>query len=164
MKLTKTLLKIGKIIFIGILSVILLFNIISIIQRVVSDEQIPLIMGYGNAVIITGSMEPAISPGDIVVIHKQDDYEVGDIVTYMSNSAITHRIVEKTADGYVTQGDANNARDPEIEKSRIVGKVTTVIPQVGDILLFLQNPLHLLIVILLIFAVFEIPRLFRKRS
>ena len=163
MKVIKISLKIFKFIFIGILAIILLLNFINIFKRVVSKEQLPLVFGYGSALIVTGSMEPAIMPGDMVVIHEQDDYEPGDIVTYHgNNSPITHRILERTPNGYITQGDANNKDDGEIEKSRIVGRVVRTIPGVGNVILFFQSPPGILILVAGLFVIIELPRLIEK--
>ena len=160
----KVIFKICKFVFIGVLSLILLANLYNLVQRTVFKQEIPLILGYGNAVIITGSMEPTIIPGDIVIIHKQNEYNVGDIVTFKENSYITHRITEKTVNGYITQGDANNASDDEIDKKRVVGKVIKIVPQAGNVIFYLQNPFYMLILIIIFFAILELPRFFRKRS
>lgn len=162
MKITKLLLRICKVIFIGVLGAVLLLNIANVFKRVFLKEEIPLVLGYGSAVIITGSMEPTISPGDIVVIHKQQSFAVGDIVAYRSDKPITHRIVEKTRNGYITQGDANSADDGEIEYSRMIGKVVKVIPKIGNIILFFQSPLGMLILIIGLFILIEAPIWFKK--
>ena len=163
MKIVKLALKIFNIILIIVLSAVVLFNGIGIFKRLVLKEQIPLVLGYGNAVIITGSMEPEIMHGDMVIVHKQKDYEIMDIVAYQGNSRpVTHRIVGKTANGYITQGDVNNIDDGEIEHSRIIGKVIKTIPRVGSTILFLQSPLGILILIIGLFVVIEAPRLIEK--
>ena len=162
MKILQKSLKIGKCIIIGALAVVLLLNLIGIFKRVVLKEQIPVVLGFGSAVIVTGSMEPSVRIGDMIVIHRQNDYQVGDIVTYQLNSPITHRIVEKMPDGYITQGDANNACDPKIEGELIIGKVVLIIPKVGNLTLFFQEPLGMLVLIFGLFAVMESPAIVRK--
>ena len=133
-KTTKLLLKICKIIFIGVLLFAILLNMISIFKRLLLKEQMPLVLGYGNAVIITGSMEPEILPGDMVIVHSQNDYAIDDIVTYQgNNNPITHRIIAKTPEGYITQGDANNIPDEKVLKQQMLGKVIFVLPKVGGI-------------------------------
>lgn len=155
----KILLKICKGIIIGVLAIIILLNVTVIIKKVALNEQLPMVLGFGTAVILTGSMEPTIIPGDIVIIHNQEEYEIGDIVTYQSNSTVTHRIVEKTSDGYITQGDANNTSDGEIEQSRIIGKVLMIIPKAGNVILFFQSQLGMVVLIISLFAMIEVPRL-----
>ena len=159
----KVLLKIFKFIFIIVLAAVILLNIISIFKRVILKEPIPLVFGYGNAIIITGSMEPAIMPGDMIILHKQSDYKTGDVVTYQGNNTpITHRIVGIVPGGYITQGDANNMDDGEIDPIRIIGKVVKTIPNIGGAILFFQSPFGMLVLIVGLFAMVEIPRLIEK--
>ena len=57
-------------------------------------------------------------------IIKQDNYKIGDIVTYKKNNGyITHRIIKINKNEITTKGDANNIEDESIEKKNIVGKV-----------------------------------------
>lgn len=83
----------------------------------------PMVFGTGCALVLTGSMEPTITPGSLIVICEKDDYEIGDVITYMNESgmSITHRLVAISGDNYIVQGDANNIADPPIDKSQIVG-------------------------------------------
>lgn len=94
-------------------------------------------------VVLSGSMEPKIHPGSIVIINQQRDYEVGDVVTFGANTLktipTTHRIVEiKEVDGvkmYTTKGDANNSPDSAtISKDTVRGKVFVSVPYVGYLL------------------------------
>lgn len=110
----------------------------------------------GVKIVQSGSMEPAISTGSIVVIHQNRDYEVGDIITFFFNPRdtipTTHRITKVTsADGevrYQTKGDANDNQDPRlIEKEAVVGKVMFSIPYVGYILDFAKKPLGFALII-----------------
>lgn len=76
--------------------------------------------------IKSGSMIPEIGVGDIIVIMKQEEYKEDDIITYQVNDSyfITHRIVKKEEDGYVTKGDNNNTADREkVKVEQINGKV-----------------------------------------
>ena len=69
-------------------------------------------------------MENDIHAGDYILIVKQNDYKIGDIITFeKADGFITHRIVKKNGDMITTKGDANNVEDEEINKSLIVGKV-----------------------------------------
>lgn len=80
----------------------------------------------GTLLICSGSMEPELEIGDIIIIKKYDNYEIGDIVTYLDddNILVTHRIIEKTENGFVLKGDNNNTKDKEIvNKDIIAGKV-----------------------------------------
>ena len=71
----------------------------------------------------TGSMEDSIHTGDYILILKKNNYQVGDIVTYIKDGYhVTHRIIKKNGDKVVTKGDANNTPDEEISVNNIVGK------------------------------------------
>ena len=72
----------------------------------------------------TGSMEDGIHTGDYILICKQSDYKIGDIVTYEKNGYhVTHRIIKKNGNKVITKGDANNTPDEEISLDDIVGRV-----------------------------------------
>ena len=72
----------------------------------------------------SGSMEPCLKTNDLVIIKKFDDYNIGDIVTYTDKGIyVTHRIISKKNNTFVTKGDANSAEDEPIYKNSIVGKV-----------------------------------------
>jgi len=158
----KRILKIGKYIVLTVLATVLLFSVAGIVRRVAFREEIPLVLGYGNAVIISGSMMPTISVGDVVVIRKQNEYFVNDIITFKERSHITHRIVERTENGYITKGDANNTTDPEITQDQIIGRVVWVIPKVGNLVFFLQNTRNLIIMALLGLVAIVFTRIIRR--
>ena len=72
----------------------------------------------------TGSMEGEIHAGDYILMLRQKEYHVGDVVTYKINEYfVTHRIMEINGDKVITKGDANNVNDKEFDISQIEGKV-----------------------------------------
>lgn len=76
--------------------------------------------------VLSNSMSPEFNKGDIIVIKKQKDYEIGEIITYQTNEKdyVTHRVIEKYEDGFITKGDNNNVEDKEkIKIEQIKGKV-----------------------------------------
>ncbi len=92
------------------------------------------LFGYRLFYVVTGSMEPVIPEGALIVVRESDEYIVGDIITFYSkDDAIegypnTHEIIELvTEDGelkYRTKGKANNTPDDDlVEKKDIIGKV-----------------------------------------
>lgn len=87
---------------------------------------------FGLEVLIvkSNSMNPIIYKDDIVVIKKQDEYEIGDIISYkdVQGNTITHRIIEKNEDVYCTKGDNNNTKDDiPIHIENIQGKVISIL-------------------------------------
>ena len=106
-------------------------------------------------IVLTGSMEPAISPGDIIVTMPIDRKtpEIGDVVAYQARrfngekvAVFSHRIISGNInDGFVVKGDANKSPDSQKAKgSDILGVVLFVIPFIGNLLtpkaLFLLIP------------------------
>lgn len=162
MKTMKKIVKAGRFFVIVVLLLLILVNAIMIVQHTVLGQGMPLIFGYGKAVVVTGSMEPAITAGDMVIIKEQDNYEVGDIVLYKANSYIVHRIVDLTEDGFITQGDANNVDDGEILHGQIVAKVVLVIPKIGFVADFLKSPLGILVIVIGLLALIELSNLVDK--
>ena len=72
----------------------------------------------------TGSMEDNIHVGDYVLIATKKNYEIGDVVTFKKDGyLVTHRIIKKDGNMFVTKGDANNDEDGPIYLDQIVGKV-----------------------------------------
>ena len=98
-------------------------------------------MGYSLFEVQTGSMEPEISAGDWIIVKNQKDYEPDDVVTFeVDGEFVTHRIVQKYGDTFVTQGDANNAKDEPITKEQIVGEEIKTLPTLGILRKTILNP------------------------
>lgn len=109
--------------------------------------------GWKALNVLTGSMEPALHPGDLVLIHRVPLAELkpGDIITYTNprnpTQTITHRYVStKEVAGVplvTTKGDANPSNDAAFPGGRVVGRVATIIPGAGQLTNWLHNPLAL---------------------
>jgi len=118
-----------------VLLAIILANLYLIVSRTVFNVSMPKILGFSHVKVMSGSMEPEINVGDLLIVQEKDSYEAGDIVTYSSgNSLVTHRVIEVVETHVMTQGDANNTADPEVPKETIHGRVVLVIPKVGNLL------------------------------
>ena len=104
------------------------------------------------SVVLTGSMEPQIFPGDTILIRKiaeeQEIYALGegDIINFKREDiTITHRIIEVKKDeagnvSFRTKGDNNKTADVEIvNPNDVKGTVLKVIPKVGTPILILKN-------------------------
>ena len=111
---------------------VLILIIFAKVKMMFSDEEYFELFGYSIFSVRTGSMEPAISQNDIIVVKRTNDYQIDDIVTFKSDDDyITHRIVTKIGNKVVTKGDANNARDVAIEEKDIIGEVVKVFSKAG---------------------------------
>lgn len=139
-RIGKFIRKVGSICLLLLMLSVIGCNLYMIVQRVCYQEAYPMIFGYTTAVAVSGSMADVIEIDDLVVVHREDHYELGDIVTYQcGKSLVTHRIVGKTKEGFRTKGDANNIEDLDpVKEEKILGKVVTVIPGIGKIL-YLPN-------------------------
>lgn len=102
------------------------------------------LIGYRSYVVLSESMMPSISPGDVVLVKNinRTTIKENDIVTfYEYDETVTHRIKEVLDNGYITKGDNNISNDLQIIKEEnIVGKVVLIVPIVGKIFLLLSNP------------------------
>ena len=117
---------------------------------------IPIPGNFEVRVVQSGSMEPAIHTGSVVVIKPSSEYGVGDIITFSdptNNTPTTHRIVAlgtTAEDTFVTKGDANDGNDMgEISKERIMGKVVASIPFVGYLLDAGKKPIGFALLVVL---------------
>lgn len=102
-------------------------------------------------IVRTGSMAPTLPVGSLVVIGKQAEYGVGDIVTYKAqDNFVTHRIISVADGKYQTKGDANNVPDGTlIASSAVVGKLRLSVPYVGSVVTFARTPLGFSLLIVL---------------
>lgn len=118
----------------------LFFVCIAVIALFLIASMIPITGNYKIMIVQSGSMEPAIKMGSIVIIKPIEDYKINDIITFGPNTktkpSITHRIYDIKVVGdqpvYITKGDINNAPDQkEITGKEIIGKVLFSVPYIG---------------------------------
>ncbi len=116
--------------------------------------------------VLSGSMEPAVHTGSVVIVKPITNYKVGDIITFGPNTKTQiptpHRIAEiRVQEGqtiYKTQGDANNAEDmKEVLGKDVIGKVYISAPYAGYVVDFVRKPIGLILVIVLpaVFIVYD---------
>ncbi len=148
---------------------LLLINVTLIVKSYTNPNQVPDFMGYKPFIVLSGSMEPEIMTGDMVLVKKTDagNLQKGDVISYKSGEAvITHRIVDVTAeDGevrYVTQGDANDSPDQTmVRPADVEGIYRRRIPGMGKAAMFMQTTTGMIIFVvcpLLLFIVWDIIR------
>lgn len=117
----------------------------------------PLFVGLHPFVIISGSMEPTIHTGSVVLARtvSPSDLHVGDVIAFNphANAAlpIVHRIValtERNGTRYATtRGDANTGDDAEMALTGPVLKVDMAIPLVGYAVYYAAQPIGTLVLI-----------------
>lgn len=115
---------------------------------------VPLAGDTHYLVVHSGSMEPALPVGSVVVIKPVDPNKLqkNDIISFKHSGPqlLTHRIIDITDEGFMTKGDASKAADSFIvEKEDIIGKVIFTIPYLGYLNSFVNTPLGLTLLIIL---------------
>jgi len=100
--------------------------------------------------VLTGSMEPEIPQGALIIINRLNpsELQVGDDITFAAgeNITFTHRILSVYENysntggfGFQTYGINNDSPDEGIvTESNVVGRVVHVIPFVGNVVTFMQ--------------------------
>ena len=103
---------------------------------------VPRVVGGVPLTILTGSMEPGLPPGTLVVVRPVDpaDIRVGDVVTYQIRpgvpGVISHRVVGVTVGEagrtFTLKGDANAEPDRDaVVEGQVMGEVWYSVPWLG---------------------------------
>lgn len=132
-----------------ILFLTLLFILFVVISSKASGGE-PQFLGYQLKTVLSGSMEPGIKTGSIIVVKSAEDktqFKKGDVITFKADETmiVTHRIIEvnKTSKDviYKTKGDNNNTADLEpVLSQNVIAKYTGLtIPYIGYFLNFSQS-------------------------
>ena len=108
---------------------------------------VPRIFGIQVYGVLSGSMEPAYSVGDLIytVPTDKEDIEVGDVISYLLNedgTVATHRVVEIDEDNtyFYTKGDANNTADGSpVHYNNVIGVVRFGIPLFGYVAVYMST-------------------------
>ena len=84
-------------------------------------------------IVSSPSMGTTAPVGTLVAVRGQASYAVGEVVSYArSGKVYTHRIVDITQQGFITQGDINASPDAfPVAQSQIVGSVTFIGKNLG---------------------------------
>ena len=133
------------------------------------------LLGFQCYTVISGSMEPAYSVGDLLYVKETDPntIQVGDPITFVLNEDLvvaTHRVVRIDVESsrFYTKGDANEIEDQNpVHFNNVIGVPQFAIPKLGYVSDFVQNPPGTYITIgigaLLILLVF-LPDMFGKKQ
>lgn len=161
-KLCKNIVRISLLVICGI---ILGFNIYNANARKLVGDGLPMPLGIGSAVVLSGSMEPELSKGDMIFVKEADSYKEGDVVVYQEGSIlVVHRIIEIDGENVIAKGDANQSADEPVNISAIKGKVCFTVPFVGNIINIIKTPVGTICIIVMAIALIEIPRLREKKK
>lgn len=119
-----------------------------------NPDEIPSFFGYKSFTVLSNSMQPSFSAGDMVFVKDKPTSEiaVNDVITFKETDQklITHRVVGQTKQGFVTKGDNNNVEDEEIVKpDDVVGTHAFTIPKAGYVSKFVSSPMGITLLILI---------------
>jgi signal peptidase len=137
---------------------------------------VPLLFGFHAFSVLSGSMEPTIGTGDVVVVRTISplDARIGDVVSFRDpedpKRLLSHRVIEMRVapDGvfFVTKGDANTGVERwRIDRAGTIGQVDYRIPKLGYVTNRIGSRfgrLAFLVVPVLLLAVSELRRLWRS--
>lgn len=153
---------IGVFTWICLLLAIVIFFVVFFTNFTNSDNK-KAIFGYKFLIVNSDSMSKSnlsenestfFDAGDIIIVKTKKDsktYQVGEIITYISNSpesfgkTISHKIRKVVLDGnqvlgYVTYGINRNVNDTvTVIPENIIGYYVNKIPNVGNLLFFLKS-------------------------
>lgn len=125
--------------------------ILGVTALLVAAVLVPRVAGATPYAVLTGSMQPGLPPGTLVVVRPvaAEDLGVGDVVTYQLRSGeqtvVTHRVVGVGYDGrgelsLQTQGDANDVPDERpVRPVQVRGELWYGIPYVGHLHVWLTG-------------------------
>lgn len=104
---------------------------------------VPRLAGATSYTVLTGSMQPGMPPGTLVVVKPApaDEIGVGTVITYQLQSdrptVVTHRVISQALDDagepvFQTRGDANTAPDRAwVRPVQIRGERWYAVPYLG---------------------------------
>ncbi|MBM3638953.1 MAG: signal peptidase I [Actinobacteria bacterium] len=136
------------------------------------ESSLPIVGGHRLAIVTSGSMEPAIRRGDVVITRDVGDCDgtsscvqdirVDDVISYSGEGnthlSVTNRVVARTVTAnqvfFATKGDAVVGAFPsEVSSSRVNGRVIAVIPHLGIVLIALGSRLFIAGTVVLLLTV-----------
>lgn len=140
--------------------------VVAVIALIAALLVVPRVAGGSSLTVLTGSMEPTLTPGDVVAVRGVapdqvcTEIGVGDIVTYLPEpgnpALITHRVVGKTVGTFddgtdcrlITQGDANSAADAPVSPEQVRGSFLYSLPALGWVRQWVSENLMMLGIVL----------------
>lgn len=138
---------------------------------------VPGVVGAdASYVVLSGSMEPAISGGDVVIVESVPPAMIAadDVITYSrsdESATVTHRVIDIDGTGservFYTKGDANQDADQRpVPASALVGVVGLTIPYIGYVIQFVGTTTGFGLLVILPFGallVTEVASFLRRR-
>lgn len=162
MKALKTIGTVLNVVITVVLVVIILGASVLAITARRSPDKIPTVMGRKVLTVLSGSMEPRIHTGDVIIVNPlraTDEIKEGDVVTFRvkdkPDMLITHRIVGTIlVNGkplaFTTKGDANDSPDlSPIGRDQVLGKYQSRVLYAGYLTQFMHKPIGIVVLLIL---------------
>ena len=144
---------------ITILLVCILIILISDVfySKFIRKDKMVRLFGNSFLVVETGSMEPTINIGELIIVSSKPEYKVGDIVTIVDDEEYiyTHRIIKIENNMITTKGDGNNIEDEAIDEKYVLGKVIIHSKLLGFFILYLLKPLIIIQIFTIVIFIFK---------
>lgn len=147
------------------LVVVLVFTLVLFFTSRVNGST-PSVFGYSIFRVSSGSMEPELMVGDIILdktVDNPKDLKVGDVITFKSNDygdkLVTHKIIKAPYEEngklmLQTKGIANEVEDKPISTDNVKGIMICKVDYLDTVYNIFLSPWGLLILIALIVVIF----------
>jgi len=146
-----------------LISLLIGFGIYSWNAKSLTGDAMPMPLGFGIGMVMSGSMEPDLSIDDLIFVVPRDDYNVNDVVVFQDGyDLVVHEVIEKDGDMVVTKGKANNSDDGPLNIKYIKGKVVFSLPGFGAAVSVVRSPA--VTGIILVLAILLLVRSYRKED
>ena len=160
-----------------ILIPILIVNCILLFKGASSSDEVPSVGGVVPFIVLSGSMEPEIQAGDLIICQQADASQVkkGDIISFFDPegngmAVVSHRVtaIERDDNGqpvFTTKGDANNVEDSaSVTADKVIGIYQFRIPGLGNVAMFMQSTQGLIVCVAVPVALLLAYDIVRRRA
>ena len=139
-----------------VVSALLLVVVLAALAVAAAVTVVPALVGGSTLTVLSGSMEPTLGVGSVVVVRPRPvgEIAVGDIITFTAHDptsaasrVVTHRVIAvEPGPAFRTRGDANPAPDPGVTTaSDVRGVEWYSVPWVGSLAERVRTPGALLV-------------------
>lgn len=163
---------IGDVIYYVILIPLIIITLMVVYQSITYPDKIPNIFGYKLFMILDDKMDETVEYGDLVFTKNIDCnlLKKGNIIAFRNgvNTVTIHEIIdieekkeidqetneEKMKKTFTIQTATNETLDTKyVEDEKVEGILVKRIAKIGIIIMFIQKPIHLLIIIAIILVI-----------
>ena len=143
----------------GFLVLLVLLCVYTFIATDVLKKDYVNVFGYTYFVVASGSMSGTIEVDDVIFVKITKDVKTNDIITYKSKEGdlITHRLINKNGNTYITKGDVNNAVDDAVTQDQIIGKVKFILSPS-----FILKSLAIFLIVFILLALINFDKIIKK--